>query len=150
MALKSDGEAAVMALKGAIAAERRGSTPLIESPVRESKGNADVERAPRTWQGQFRCMKHVFEEMSGLAGKGLTLPLDHLLTGWLAAWACEVRFKIGSRRDDGRTKYEAMVGHRCRHPVLEFGEIVVFRTALDKSRRHKSDDYWYEGAFSRG
>ena len=30
---------------------------------------------------------------------------------------------------------------------MEFGEVVLFRTALDKSSSHKADEYWFEGVF---
>ena len=92
---KSDGEAAITAVKRAIAAARVVSSPLIETTVRESKGNGAVGRAVRTWQGQFRTLKAYFEDRSGLAKSGRTLPLDHLLTGWLVNWTCEVYLKWG-------------------------------------------------------
>ena len=40
-----------------------------------------------------------------------------------------------------------MAGHRCKHPPLEFGEVVFFRVAPDKTGRHKADEYWHEGVF---
>ena len=41
--LKSDQEPAMMSLKKAIAVRRKAETPLIESPVRESKSNGKIE-----------------------------------------------------------------------------------------------------------
>ena len=58
VALKSDGEAAITALRNAIAVARVGVTPLIESPVRESKGSGAVESAVRVFAGQLRTFKH--------------------------------------------------------------------------------------------
>ena len=31
--------------------------------------------------------------------------------------------------------------------MVEFGEVLMFRTPIGKSGRHKSDEYWYEGVF---
>ena len=45
--LKSDNEASILALKTAIAVKREAETAMIESPVRESKPNGNVERAVR-------------------------------------------------------------------------------------------------------
>ena len=45
--LKSDQEPAMVSLKRAIALRRRADTPLVESPVRESKSNGKIERAIR-------------------------------------------------------------------------------------------------------
>ena len=41
--LKSENEPAIVSLKKAVAAARKGDTPLIETPVRESKANGAVE-----------------------------------------------------------------------------------------------------------
>ena len=54
--LKSDQEPAMLTLKQAIAVRRKAETPLIESPVRESKANGRIERAIRSWQAQFRTI----------------------------------------------------------------------------------------------
>ena len=61
VAIKSDQEVAILALKRAVIAARQGETVPIESPVRESKCNGAVERAVRTWQGQMRTIKHHVE-----------------------------------------------------------------------------------------
>ena len=45
MTLKSDQEPAMLSLKHAIALRRRAETPMIESPVMESKSNGKIERA---------------------------------------------------------------------------------------------------------
>ena len=44
ISLKSDNEPSILALKNAVAVKRSGGTSLLESPVRESKSNAHVER----------------------------------------------------------------------------------------------------------
>ena len=54
--LRSDQEPAILALKDALALERKAETAFIESPVRESKCNGLVERAIRNWRDQYRTL----------------------------------------------------------------------------------------------
>ena len=50
VALKSDGEPTMKALKGALALERGCVTSIRHSPARKSKSNGAVERAIQTWK----------------------------------------------------------------------------------------------------
>ena len=145
--LKSDGEPAITALRKAVAAARIGVTPLIDSPVRESKANGAVEAAIKVFSGQLRTFKHQYEHLVGLHKQGRRLLIDHAMMGWLVLWTTEILLKFRPRVADGRTAYEAMVGHRCKHPIFGVGEIVSFRTVVDKCNRHKADSDWREGAF---
>ena len=52
--VKSDQEESIVALRRAISAARVGDTVPINSPVRCSKSNGEMERAARTFQGQLR------------------------------------------------------------------------------------------------
>ena len=127
--LKTDQEPAITALKAAVAAKRIGVTTPIESPVRESQANGAAERAVRTWQGQLRTMKNHFEE--SISHK---LAIDHPLMVWLVLWAGEVILKYVVR-PSGRTVYEQISGHRCKHPVVIFGKVMNFKLEQDESRR---------------
>ena len=73
--LKSDGEPSIVAIREAVVASRVGESPFLTSPVRESVGNAEVERAVRTWQGQFRTLKHFYEYKMGMHQQGKVLAL---------------------------------------------------------------------------
>ena len=53
---KSDQEPSMVALKKATAASRIGETAFIESPVRASKSNGQMENAIKIWQGQLRTI----------------------------------------------------------------------------------------------
>ena len=121
IALKSDNEPSILALKDAVALARGCGTPLIESPVRESKGNAHVERAIRSWRDQFRTLRHYTERRFGQP-----IPKEHALTSWLVSWSAEVlnRFKV---RASGRTAFEMATLHKVRHKVVAFGEKVYFQ-----------------------
>ena len=65
LALKSDGEAAIKALVHAVAISRKAETPIIQSPLRESRCNGAVERAVRTWRGQVVTLKDFVEVQVG-------------------------------------------------------------------------------------
>ena len=100
LALKSDKEPFILALKDAVALRRKGETSVLESPVRESKSNAHVERAIRSWRDQFRTLRHYTERRFGKK-----IPRDGALKGWLVSWSSEVlnRFRV---RSNGRTAFE--------------------------------------------
>ena len=68
-AFKADQEEAIVAYKKAVAARRQGETPLIESPVRESKSNGAMENAIRRWAGQLRTLKHCLEARLSRGGE---------------------------------------------------------------------------------
>ena len=50
-------------------------------------------------------------------------------------------------RENGRTAYESMTGHRCKQPVCMFGESAMFTLAPEKSARNKSESDWHMGVF---
>ena len=50
-------------------------------------------------------------------------------------------------RDDGRTAYEHMRGHRVKHVVAGFGEHIHFKVAKD-TVQNKFDGEWAEGYFA--
>ena len=139
--LKSDGDEGMIAIKKECAMRRKSETPIINSPVRESKSNGAVERKVAKWKGQFRTLKMYFESRIGKK-----LEVDHPVTTWLTTWASEVinKFHVQS---SGRTTYELMTGHRCKHLVIGFGEKVWFRLAKDSKDKHDYDSDWDEGYF---
>ena len=124
ISLKSDNEPSILAFKSAVAIRRKSETSLLESPVRESKSNAHVERAIRTWRDQFRTLRHYTERR--LKQK---IPRDGALMSWLVFCPSEVpnRVKVQS---NGRTAYEMSTLHKCRHKVVAFAEKVYFQHTL--------------------
>ena len=139
--IKSDQEPAILALKNAIAARRSGTTTPIDSPVRESQSNGAVEQAVRRWQGQMRTLKSAYEE-----NMNAKLTVGHPLMGWLALWTGEVLMKY-KVKENGRTAYEEITGHRVKHPVVMFGETLNFKLKQDESRRRKLESDWSTGIF---
>ena len=137
--VKSDGEAAIKALVNAIAVARKAVTAIIQSPARESQCNGAVERAVRTWRGQFVTLKDYAER-----GMGTEIEVDGKVLQWLAVYAAEVlnHFKI---QKNGRTAYEMVTSHRFKGLSLAFGENVIFRTPPPKHGKAATD--WKFGIF---
>ena len=79
VALKSDAAPELRELKKLVATKRSCPTVPLEVPARESKANGAVERAVRTWHGQFRKLKSHRE-----SGIDMTLPREHQLLQWCA------------------------------------------------------------------
>ena len=143
ISLKSDNEPSVLALKDAVAIRRKGGTSLIESPVRESKSNAHVERAIRTWRDQFRTLRHYTERRFGRK-----IPRDHPLMSWLVAWSSEVlnRYKV---QQNGRTAHEMATLHKCRSKAMAFGEKVYFQHTHTSKEGDRKDIGVFVGMMSR-
>ena len=59
--IKHDNAKELVRLRSEVAARRTAPTVPIDTPVKESKCNGAVERAVRTWQGQFRTLKDHLE-----------------------------------------------------------------------------------------
>ena len=139
--LKSDQEPSVVALKRAVAAARSGETVPIESPVRASKSNGRMEGAIGIWQGQVRTIKHFTE--SRLKRR---IEIYGVLFSWLVPFCAEImnKYKVGA---DGRTAYEKITGHKCRHQVVGFAEAVDFILETDKKNVHKADSRVMKGIF---
>ena len=131
--MKSDQEVSVVALKRAVAAARIGETVPIESPVRASKSNGRMEGAIGIWQGQVRTIKHYTE-----AKMKKRIEIDGVLFSWLVPFCADVMSKYRVR-SDGRTAYERITGHKCRHHVIGFAESVEFMLETDKEHQHKAD-----------
>ena len=139
--MKSDQEVSVVALKRAVAAARNGETVPIESPVRASQSNGRMEGAIGIWQGQVRTIKHFSEAMFKQR-----IEINSVLFSWLVPFCAEImnKFKIGS---DGRTSYERITGHKCRHQVIGFAESVDFILETNKNNIHKADSRVMNGIF---
>ena len=131
--MKSDQEASIVALKRAVSAARFGETVPIESPVRSSKSNGRMENAIGVWQGQLRTIKHYTETLMKRR-----IEIDSVLFSWLIPFCTDVvnKYRVGA---DGRTSYEIITGHKCKHQVIGFAEAVDFILEPNKQNMHKGD-----------
>ena len=139
--VKSYQEESIMALKKAISAARIGETVPIESPVRASKSNGQIERCIRTFQGQVRTIKHYLE--SKIQKR---MEVDSALYSWLVVYCADImnKFLVGK---DGLTAYERITAHKCKHFIIGFGEVVDYKLEYDKGDRHKADSDVHQGIF---
>ena len=86
--MKSDQEPAILDLKKDVAIKRQTKTVMVDSPVRESKSNGAVDRAVKTWQGQFRTLRHQLE-----ARLGEKIRKGSAMMSWLLSFTSEVPSK---------------------------------------------------------
>ena len=139
IAIKSDQENAIKSLREAIALRRSAPTAIIESPVRESKSNGQVEKAIQRWQGQYRTLRLSLQDKLGKS-----VPVKGRISAWLVQWSAVIlnRYWVGSR---GRTAFQLVNGHQCKRPVARFGESVQFM----RSGTHvdKAESMWSSGIF---
>ena len=61
-------------------------------------------------------------------------------------WAADLvlRFTV---RENGRTAFENITGHKCKSPCFMFSETIMFRLAPDKTARNKAESDWHVGIF---
>ena len=141
VAIKCDNARELLKLREAISARRTAPTVPITVPIKESRGNGAVERAVRTWQGQFRTLKdHAEFELGAEFG-----PRHPMLT-WCAWWSAALlnRVKV---QESGRTAYELYTGHLAKVTMAAYGEKVLWRLPRAVSGAGKYDSEWQEGVF---
>ena len=139
ISLKTDQEESIMALKRAEIVRRKVPIVPIESKVRVSESNPRIERAIRTWRGQFRKLKL---ELEGRMHR--RMEVDHPAAAWLASWAADVVLNY-REQTHGRTAYADITGHKARHNVAGVGESVLFKLATNPSNQIKCDGEWQSG-----
>ena len=83
--LKSDQGADIMQLKKAVSVKRHAETTMVESPVRVSKANGQIEQAIRTWQCRFCTLRLQLEEIIGCK-----VPKGTPLMSWLINFTGDV------------------------------------------------------------
>ena len=139
--MKSDQENSIKVLKKAVSIKRHSETAMIESPVRVSKSNGQIERAVRTWQSQFRTLRVQLEDRIGCK-----LPKGSPMMSWLVSFTSDVirRCKV---HPNGRTKFEMVTGHRYKQVTCGFGEKVHFKINTDKNHRQMSESEWSIGYY---
>ena len=71
---------------------------------------------------------------------------DSVLFSWLIPFCTDImnKYRVGA---DGRTAYERITGHKCRHQVIGFAEAVDFILEPDKRNMHKGDSRVMKGIF---
>ena len=144
VAVKCDQAPELQSLRSRLGALRSAPTVPIDVPVKESKMIGAVERAVRSWEGQFRTIRDHLE--SEMAAQNFEVPVMHPIWTWCAWWSATVlnRFAI---RDNGRTSYEMVTGHKTKVPVVGFGEHILWRYPRSRNPSGKLISEWHDGIF---
>ena len=113
--LKSDGEPALISLKKRIGSMRNGPTVLVETPVRESKSNGQMESRIKSWQAQFRTLLCDLEMTLNIK-----IPLGNKIISWLVLWAATSlnKYKLDQ---SWRTAFQRVTGGTNRRPLAKLG-----------------------------
>ena len=120
VALKNDAAPELRELKKLVVAKRSCPTVPLEVPARETKANGAVERAVRTWQGQFRTLKSHFE-----SGIDMTLPREHPILQWCAWWATSLLNRVAIT-SHGRTVFEYATANHMKTQLACFGQAFLW------------------------
>ena len=142
---KSDGESAMVALKGATVRalrERAGDVKMEESGVGESAQNGVVERAIWEVEPMTRTLCHAVQE-----SHGVKLELTHPVRVWAVECSSQL-LNLGQRSlKDNRTAYELRRGKPFRWKLPAFAEAVMLLRVADQRRRMKFEDRWFTGIY---
>ena len=106
---------------------------MIESPVRESQPDGNVERSVRNWRDPYRTMRHHLDNRMKK-----TVPNGSPLSTWLATWAADMINKYRAQ-SNVRKAYELTTQHKCKHVVVGFGEKVHFQHIQVDKNQYKKD-----------
>jgi hypothetical protein len=139
--VKTDNEAALLALREAIMAQmHEGAIPVQPVPG-ESESNGVTESGVRLFKGLLRVHLAALERKAGVM-----LPSGHPVTAWLVEHVADVltKYLVGS---DGHTAYERLFGKQAREEGLEFGEQVLFRKRRAQDMNVVLDGRWELGTW---
>ena len=141
IAVKTDQEASIVALRDAVIAKRTAPTVPKFSVRKDPQSHGEIEVAVKTWAGQFRTLKcHV----EGATGK--FLPIGCPATTWLAKWAANT-INLFRVQPHGLTAHQAVGGRKCDTPVCPFGEHVQWKVQSDSVNSRKAESEWYDGIY---
>ena len=120
----SDGEASIKAVKDAMIAIREPETIPEETPVGEHDANL-AEGMVRRVREQARTIISQLE--SGAGGK---VRKDADIMQWAIRWAANLitNYQVG---EDGKTAFERIKCRKCRSPLAQFGERVMYMQLND-------------------
>ena len=137
--LKTDNEAALQALREAVANRLPEGALAVNPPARESESSGSVENAVKLFKGMLRTLLMAFERKLG----GV-IPSDHPAMTWLCEHVSDVATKY-LRGNDGRTGYERLFGKQVHEECLEYGEQVMWRRPRKKDYNVVIDPRWSTG-----
>lgn len=137
--VKSDGEPALLAVKGAVMNHHRGKV-IPEQPAQGEKAeNGLIEEAGKTVREYACTFISQIEE-----GIGKVLETDLPIFLWVIRWVaiCYSRYAVGR---DGRTGYERLMGRVCEAIVVPMEEKVWCLRLRAGERQNKAEIAWFDG-----
>ena len=141
LALRSDGEVALRAVRDAVADFVQAQVVTETSPPGESAANGAAEAAGRQVREQARVFRYQIEDACG----GSLFMTDHIVL-WLVRWAA-MAFSRCMNTCGGKSGYHHVHGRPACTPFLAFGESVWFRAVELGDRRSKFDTSWFPGVW---
>ena len=130
----SDGEPAMIALKGAAARACQGVESINkEVPVGDHRANGDAEVSVREIKRQMRALRLSLESKLGVR----LSDRDPLLF-WMPSFAGDA-IACHRRGKDGKTAYERETGRKWHRSGLEYGEALMIRVAVEEAGKPKRD-----------
>ena len=137
--LKSDGEPAILKMKGAIASLLGGKVTPEEPETGEHQANGSAEVAGKNVRSMARTLMAQIEQKAGMK---MEQGMD--VYHWLIRWAAMVsnRYRAGK---DGKTAYQEQTGRRCKIEVIPFGEQIWYQS--QKNPDNKMDGQWKSGTW---
>jgi hypothetical protein len=138
--LKSDGEAAMKALRDAVG-KYHGGVVIPEGPAKnESQSNGTAEEAGKTVRGFCRVLKDQIEYNTNSK-----LGTSDVIVLWMIRWAAMMTSRYLKGKDN-ETPYQRRRGRICEIPVVPYGEKVWFKRIREqKSQKDKMESEWEEG-----
>ena len=120
IAIKSDNEVSITALRDLISETRHGPTVPVVAPARESKSDEAMETKVKIWQSKFRTLLLDLQQCIGSR-----IPLGNNVISWLINWAATSLNKLKMDKA-GRTAFYRVTGRCHRTPIAKFGERVLW------------------------
>lgn len=141
--IRCDRESSLLAIRRALIRKRKNvQTVPLDVPVRESKSNGAMERAIRTWQGEFRTLKECLQLKIGEP-----IPINSTIAEWMSWWAAELINRV-RKNGFGRTAFQMILGKNSARPLAPFGEMVDWKPPSKQPPvPKKAETEWNRGIY---
>ena len=139
MVLQTDKETGPIDVAKHVAAERKATTIIRQTPKKSSQTNAYVERAHQSIEATVRTMKEVSEDKAQTR-----LSATDSITSWMSRHAAflQTRFSVGK---DGKTPFKRRHHKEYTSQLLPFGSAVDAKVRDEETERSKFDSRFTPG-----
>ena len=131
--VKTDGEPAITAVQSRLQNLREGRTVPRNPPAYNPQSNGPCEKAVQDVAGQLRILKLALE-----ARLGIKIDENLPIMQWALEHAVFVlnKYNVG---DDGMVSFERATGRKWIRPIVEFGETVLAKLALQRREKGRTN-----------